>query len=95
MKWDKPTSKSVSKNFELVLLVRDTNGTPTGKTKSYSSDVASDVFNFLVRNTTKAKPTGSQNKSKPAKTDKQIVEAIVEVENYVKILRKSKKLDDE
>ena len=52
--------KGESKNFEVVLQVRDLKGNPTGRTKSYTSDSSDDVYDWLEKN--KWRPLNKKNK---------------------------------
>ncbi len=71
--------KAKGKSFELCLIVRDNFGKPTNAKKSFSSDSASELHQFWMRNNGVVK--NKKRKSKAASGD-QVEKAIKEVENY-------------
>ena len=85
------SEQKVNKSFELVLQVRDREGKPTGQKKSYSTEDAVALHRFWVRNSPKLK---KKKKSKAAKTTKEVNDALKEVEQHTKMIRRKRKLED-
>lgn len=58
--------KDKSKNFEIVLQVRNLNGEPTGRTKSFSSDSPEEIEGWFNSNTWRDMRPRPKNKNKVA-----------------------------
>jgi len=56
--------KGESKNFEIVLQVRNLKGEPTGRTKSYSSDSADEISGWYDQNKWKSMRAKPKQKAK-------------------------------
>lgn len=78
--------------FELVIQVRDAQGNPTGKTKSFVTNRAEELESYYNRNSGRLKK--KKKKVEPAATDKEITEGLKEVENHIQKIRKKNKLED-
>jgi hypothetical protein len=78
--------------FELVIQVRDAQGNPTGKTKSFLTNKAEELESYYNRNSGRLKK--KKKKIEAATTDKQITEGLKEVENHIQKIRKQKQLED-
>lgn len=91
MNLDLGSNLKTNRSFELVLQVRDSNGLPTGKTKSYDTDDAVKLHTFWVRNSPKMK---KKKKNKAAKSTKEINTALAEAESHTKMIRRKRKLED-
>jgi len=85
---------SAFKTFELVVQVKDIEGNPTGDTKSFVTNEASKLHQFWLRNSGKPKKKKKNKDIGPASNTRQIEEGLKEVENYVKIVRSNRKLED-
>jgi len=58
------TQEHRSKEFELVIQVRDNNGLPSGKTKSIQTNDAADLEGFLNKNIGRKKRRSNDTKKK-------------------------------
>jgi len=58
-----------TKTFEIVLSVRDSQGRPTGKTKSYSTDSAKKLWQFFMNHQGKPKRRRKKNKGATSKQE--------------------------
>lgn len=79
-------------SFELVIQVRDSQGNPTGKTKTFVTDKAEELELFYNRNSGKFKK--KKKKVEAATTEKEIKEGLKEVESHIEKIRKKRKLED-
>jgi len=79
--------------FELVMKVRDSQGNMTDKIKSYSTNDASKLHGFWVRNS-HIDIKNKKKKAKIAKTDKEITQALSEIEQHTSVIRRKRKLED-
>lgn len=86
------SKKNTNPSFELVISVRDINGNPTNKRKSYTTDDSVKLHSFWVRNT--GSPKKKRKHKKAASTNKEIDVALQEVEQYTKMIRRKRKLED-
>ncbi len=78
--------------FELVIQVRDSQGNPTGKTKSFVTNNPAELELFYNRNSGKVKK--KKKKADAATTEKEIKDGLKEVESHVEKIRKKRKLED-
>lgn len=78
-------------DFELVILVRDRNGNPTGKKKYFGTNSPEELETIWIRNSMKKK---KKKKGGAAKTEKEIKVAIQEASAHIEKIRKSRKLED-
>ena len=78
--------------FELVIQVRDAQGNPTGKTKSFLTNKAEELETYYNRNSGRLKK--KKKKVEAATSEKQITEGLKEVENHIQKIRKQKQLED-
>lgn len=78
--------------FEIVLHLRDKEGKPIGQKKSYITSNPSKLHDFWIRNsgTTKKK----RKKVEAASSEKDIQQAIKEVQTYTQEIRRKKKLEE-
>lgn len=78
--------------FELVIQVRDSQGNPTGKTKSFYTDKADELELFFNRNAGKGRK--KKKKAEAAVSEKEIKDGLKEVESHIEKIRKKKQLED-
>ncbi len=78
--------------FELVIQVRDAQGNPTGKTKSFLTNKADELETYYNRNSGRLKK--KKKKVEAATTDKQITEGLKEISHHIEKIRKQKQLED-
>ena len=89
------TNKDSEKSFELVVLVKDNQGNPTGKKKSITSDAGSDLDKFWWRYNGHNKLDKKKRKQgNAAKSEQDIKVGIKEAENYTKKVRDKRGLED-
>jgi hypothetical protein len=89
----KEEEKEPIRTFELVLIVRDSQGKVTDKRKSYSTDDHVKLYDFWMRNSFKPSKKKTQ-KADAAKSKKDIDLALKEVEQHTKVIRRKRKLED-
>lgn len=83
--------KKEKPRFELVILLKDSEGIPTGRRKSFvAEDGATLAKHWSTNNGLKKK----KKKAKAAKTEKEIAEGLQEMVGYVEKIRKNKRLED-
>lgn len=92
MNLDIGANTKTNKTFELVLQVRDKDGAPTGKTKQYFTDDPVKLHRFFIRNSGWSKK--KRKKADAAKSHKEVEHGLKEAENYTKIIRRKRKLED-
>ena len=85
-------TKKEKTQFELVVAMRDRNGNYTGSTKSISSDSGYDISNFWDRNS--HNPNKNKKRNSAAAGKPQIDAALKEAENYTRMIRRKRKLED-
>jgi hypothetical protein len=78
--------------FELVVLVRDNEGLPTGKKKTFVTESPDELELLWNRNSGRVKK--KRKKVNAAKTEKEIQTAVQEVSNHIEKIRKQRRLED-
>lgn len=78
--------------FELVIQVRDAQGNPTGKTKSFLTNKAEELESYYNRNSGRLKK--KKKKVEAATSEKQITEGLKEIAQHIEKIRKQRKLED-
>jgi hypothetical protein len=78
--------------FELVIQVRDSEGTPTGKKKTFFAESPAELEVLWNRNSGRVKK--KRKKVVAAKTEAEIEIAVQEVNAHVEKIRKQRRLED-
>lgn len=84
--------KKEKPRFELVILLKDSEGIPTGKRKSFTAEDGPTLARHWSTNNGLVKK--KKKKIKAAKTEKEITEGLEEMVSYVEKIRKNKRLED-
>lgn len=87
------SNKKSNNSFEIVLDVKDKEGNPTGIKKTFSTDDSFKLHQFWIRNSGTNKKK-KKKKTEAASTVREINDALKEIDNYVKIVRNKKGLEE-
>jgi hypothetical protein len=82
-----------SKQFELVIQVRDNKGNCTGKTKSFFTDDSKQLEELWIKNNGVVKKR-RRKKAEAATTKNEVNNAIKQVNGYVEKIRKKKEMEE-